>query len=170
MRRRAMQPRSDWPAQLDRVGLTYHSLDGGYWREDVAYEFSNPQIDCLESATASLHRLCVDAVERIIRDDRFADLSIPDGWRPRIIDSWERQEPSLYGRFDFWYDGVGVPKLLEYNADTPTSLIEAAGGEMGGGRGTIPGGGAINPVHWGGCGGGGGRPCLITLLMCRGAG
>lgn len=35
--------------------------------------------------------------------------------------------PNLYGRFDFWYGGKGtVPKLLEYNAQTPTSLIEAA--------------------------------------------
>lgn len=147
MRRRAMQPRSDWPAQLDRVGLTYHSLDGGYWREDVAYEFSDPQIQCLESATASLHRLCVDAVERIICDDRFADLSIPDGWRPRIIDSWERQDPSLYGRFDFWYDGVGAPKLLEYNADTPTSLIEAAVGQWGWVRETCPEADQFNRLH-----------------------
>lgn len=147
MRRRAMQPRSDWPTQLDRVGLTYHSLDGGYWREDVAYEFSDPQIECLESATASLHRLCVDAVERIIRDDRFADLSIPDGWRPRIIDSWERQDPSLYGRFDFWYDGVGAPKLLEYNADTPTSLIEAAVGQWGWVREICPEADQFNCLH-----------------------
>ena len=147
MYRRAMQPRADWPARLDRVGLTYHSLDGGYWREDVAYEFSGSQIDCLESATASLHRLCVDAVERIIRDDRFADLRIPEEWRSRIIDSWERQEPSLYGRFDFWYDGMGAPKLLEYNADTPTSLIEAAVGQWGWLRDTCPEAEQFNSLH-----------------------
>ncbi len=28
--------------------------------------------------------------------------------------------------FDFAYHGVHPPKLLEYNADTPTSLLEAA--------------------------------------------
>ena len=33
---------------------------------------------------------------------------------------------SLDGRFDLAFDGVGPPKLLEYNADTPTSLLEAA--------------------------------------------
>jgi len=147
MYRCAMQPRADWPARLDRIGLTYHSLDGGYWREDAAYEFSGSQIDCLESATASLHRLCVDAVERIIRDNRFADLRIPEEWRPRIIDSWERQEPSLYGRFDFWYDGVGAPKLLEYNADTPTSLIEAAVGQWGWLRDTCPEADQFNSLH-----------------------
>jgi glutathionylspermidine synthase len=35
--------------------------------------------------------------------------------------------PSVYGRFDLWYGGEGtVPKLLEFNAQTPTSLIESA--------------------------------------------
>ncbi|MFI5354527.1 MAG: glutathionylspermidine synthase family protein, partial [Desulfobaccales bacterium] len=31
-----------------------------------------------------------------------------------------------YGRFDLAYDGNSHPKLLEYNADTPTMLLEAA--------------------------------------------
>ncbi|GAA1363162.1 glutathionylspermidine synthase family protein [Catellatospora chokoriensis] len=35
--------------------------------------------------------------------------------------------PHVYGRFDIWYGGRGTtPKLLEYNAQTPTSLLEAA--------------------------------------------
>lgn len=35
--------------------------------------------------------------------------------------------PSVYGRFDLWYGGAGTtPKLLEYNAQTPTSLLESA--------------------------------------------
>ncbi|MEO6245342.1 MAG: glutathionylspermidine synthase family protein, partial [Opitutaceae bacterium] len=40
--------------------------------------------------------------------------------------SWERDDFSLYGRFDLAFDGGGAPKLLEYNADTPTALVEAA--------------------------------------------
>ncbi len=31
----------------------------------------------------------------------------------------------LYGRFDFAYDGRNI-KMLEYNADTPTGLLEAS--------------------------------------------
>jgi glutathionylspermidine synthase len=45
---------------------------------------------------------------------------------PLIEASWHREPPSLYGRFDLAYDGERQPKLLEYNADTPTSLLEAA--------------------------------------------
>jgi glutathionylspermidine synthase len=32
----------------------------------------------------------------------------------------------VYGRFDLVYDGTQAPKLLEYNADTPTALFEAS--------------------------------------------
>ena len=32
----------------------------------------------------------------------------------------------MYGRFDLRYDGGGPAKLLEYNADTPTTLLEAS--------------------------------------------
>jgi glutathionylspermidine synthase len=35
--------------------------------------------------------------------------------------------PNVYGRFDLWYGGAGTtPRLLEYNAQTPTSLLESA--------------------------------------------
>jgi glutathionylspermidine synthase len=40
------------------------------------------------------------------------------------MDSWVNRAPSLYGRFDFAYDGAGPAKLYEYNADTPTSIYE----------------------------------------------
>src|SRR6202012_2552269 len=43
-----------------------------------------------------------------------------------VVGSWGRQAPSLYGRMDLRWDGSGPPKLLEYNADTPTSLFESS--------------------------------------------
>jgi glutathionylspermidine synthase len=53
-------------------------------------------------------------------------LAIPRHAWDLIADSWRGREPSFYGRFDLCYDGKGPAKLLEYNADTPTSLYEAA--------------------------------------------
>jgi glutathionylspermidine synthase len=53
-------------------------------------------------------------------------LAIPEAWRERVAQSWRSRQPSLFGRFDFAYDGSGPPKLLEYNADTPTALLEAS--------------------------------------------
>lgn len=43
--------------------------------------------------------------------------------------SWEHHKthsPSLYGRFDLSYNGKDEPKLLEFNADTPTTLLETS--------------------------------------------
>ena len=37
-----------------------------------------------------------------------------------------RSHPRIYGRFDLRLRRLNPPKLLEYNADTPTSLLEAA--------------------------------------------
>ena len=56
----------------------------------------------------------------------FGLFLIPKEFEERVIRSWEEQEPSIYGRFDLAYDGTGAPKLLEYNADTPTALLEAS--------------------------------------------
>ena len=52
-------------------------------------------------------------------------MGIP-GWAvPKIKETWESEPPMIYGRFDFAYGQDGF-KLLEYNADTPTSLVETA--------------------------------------------
>ena len=51
-------------------------------------------------------------------------LRIPVAYWNWIAASFKRGDPSLYGRFDFRYDGNGPAKLLEYNADTPTAVFE----------------------------------------------
>ena len=53
-------------------------------------------------------------------------LRIPRVAWEAIAASWHAHEKNLYGRFDLAYRGEGPPKLLEYNADTPTALFEAA--------------------------------------------
>ena len=126
MQRRAFTPRPHWRAQCEQLGFTFHSIDGTYWDESAAYEFSLEQIETLESASEDLHQRCLEAVDWIVRHEHFAPFALPPRARELIVDSWQRQEPSLYGRFDFSWDGTGAPKLLEYNADTPTGLLEAS--------------------------------------------
>ena len=53
-------------------------------------------------------------------------LFIPRPAWEAIERSWTAREKNLYGRFDLRFDGHGPPQLLEYNADTPTALFEAA--------------------------------------------
>lgn len=107
--------------------MNYHTIDGEvYWDESACYRFTSGEIDVLEGATEELHRLSLEAVEHVIRKDRFASLGIPPEFVPLIVRSWEMDESSLYGRLDLVWGGAGDPKLLEYNADTPTSLLEAS--------------------------------------------
>jgi glutathionylspermidine synthase len=106
--------------------VTFHSEEGPYWREDVCYCFSQREVAELEQATVELHQMCLSIVEEVIAHDRFDVLGIRPEYRSIICQSWNRLQPSLYGRFDFRYDGINPPVLLEYNADTPTSLIESS--------------------------------------------
>ena len=101
-------------------------MGGTYWDESVCYAFTTEQIDRLEATTAELHRLCLGAVEHVVREQRFSEFAIPETVQALPVQSWREREPSLYGRFDLSWDGVGAPKLLEYNADTPTALLEAS--------------------------------------------
>jgi len=127
MIRRALEPRREWQSKVEAAGMSYHTIDGDvYWDESACYRFEAAEIDELELATATLYDLCCQATETVIRSNRFAELSIPAQFREYIIRSWEEDEPSLYGRFDLCYAGSGPPKMLEFNADTPTALLEAA--------------------------------------------
>jgi glutathionylspermidine synthase len=83
-------------------------------------------VDELEKAANTLHFLCIDAAEAVIKNNWWSRLGIGEAAVPVILESWERDDFSLYGRFDFAYDGITTPKLLEYNADTPTALVEAS--------------------------------------------
>jgi glutathionylspermidine synthase len=124
--RRSLQPRPDWQERVEQLGFVFHSTAGPYWDESACYEFSADQIDVLEDAANQVQDLCLQAVEHIVRHDLCDRFQIPRDWVPYVKESWDQQDPSLYGRFDFGYDGSGPPKLLEYNADTPTALLEAA--------------------------------------------
>lgn len=127
MQRLRSQPRTDWQQRVESQGLHYHTLDGQpYWDESVCYAFRTDEIDQLERATYELHDLCLKAVEQVISNDRIEPFQIAPKFIPWIKQSWELDGQSLYGRFDFAYDGRSPPKMLEYNADTPTALLEAA--------------------------------------------
>ena len=118
--------RADWQKKVESLGLAWHSAKGAYWNESAYYSFTMDEVLKLEHATNTLHGMCLTAAQHIIDNRLYATLGIPPRVVPFIESSWEQEPPSLYGRFDLAYDGLGPPKLLEYNADTPTSLVEAS--------------------------------------------
>ena len=127
MRRVPVSARPDWRERVEAFGFLFHTVrDQPYWFEEVAYEFTEREVQVLERATNELHEMCLAAMQRILDRDELARLKIPELAWPAIRRSWDDDSPSVYGRFDLAFTGNGEPKLLEYNAATPTSLLEAA--------------------------------------------
>lgn len=127
MNRIRTTPRPNWSTEIEKLGFDFYKSDGvAYWHEEAYYKFTADEIDIFESAANSLHKLCLQVIDRIIAERLYPLMGIDADLGKMIEKSRENCEPAVYGRFDLIYDGVNPPKLLEYNADTPTSLFEAS--------------------------------------------
>jgi glutathionylspermidine synthase len=127
MQRITITPRTGWPALVESQGMLFHSLDDRpYWDESCYYLFEAKEIDQVEAATYALNEMCLEAVEYVIAHRLFDRFAIPEPFGRLVAESWDRDEHTIYGRFDLACDGVNPLRLLEYNADTPTALLEAA--------------------------------------------
>ena len=125
MERIKIEPRNNWQKEVEKLGFGFHSTNIPYWDESVYYKFSVKEIDTIERATAELWEMCLEAVQYVIDQKLYHKFHIPEWIVPQLEQSWNKDYPSIYGRFDFAYRD-GQLKLLEFNADTPTSLYEAA--------------------------------------------
>ena len=130
MERLATTPRPDWRAHVEReLGFVFHTIDGApYWDETACYSFGEAEIDAIEAATGELEQMALALVDRVVAvgAEAYTRRRIPEIAWQAIEGSWKAGEKNLYGRFDLRFAGDGPPKLLEYNADTPTALFEAA--------------------------------------------
>ncbi|CAN5333069.1 glutathionylspermidine synthase family protein [soil metagenome] len=124
--------RADWREQMEALGFHFHTIDGTYWDESHAYRFTAAQIDQLDDAVNALQAMCLQVVEHVVEQRLYDRFAIPAALVPMVEHSWEAFKAgnaaarTVIGRFDISWDGRQPPKLLEYNADTPTSLLEAS--------------------------------------------
>jgi glutathionylspermidine synthase len=148
MKRETRVPRIDWPRKVEELGFSFHTFDGEvYWDERASYRFTSGEVDTLEAATAELDARCLDAVRHVVQRGDYERLRIPGAFHAYIERSWREEEPSLYGRMDLAWDGTGEPKLLEYNADTPTALLEASVVQWYWMQEVVPGMDQFNSIH-----------------------
>lgn len=128
MLRVSIDERPTWRKKAKEFGFTFHTMQGEpYWDESAYYQFNLKQIEeGIEDPTVELHQMCLSVVEKVVNDESLlAQFKIPPLFWQDIADSWHAKCPSLYSRLDFAYDGKNPAKLLENNADTPTSLYES---------------------------------------------
>lgn len=126
MELKKIQPDTNWKERIENIGFGYHTDENNntYWIEDRYFSITPKEADNIFDATNQLWEMCLTAVEHVIENNRLDEFKIPKFIQPYLIESWENETPSIYGRFDFAFDKNKQLKLLEFNADTPTSLFE----------------------------------------------
>jgi glutathionylspermidine synthase len=124
MKRNNITPRNNWQNEVEKLGFGFHSTNIPYWKEDAYYSFSMDEILQIEKATIELWDLCLGAVQHVMDNNLYHQFAIPQSFIPLIEKSWTEDHPAIYGRFDLCVKNDQI-KLLEFNADTPTSLYEA---------------------------------------------
>lgn len=114
---------------LESIGFGWHTdLDGSRYIADELVSITQDEAEAFYEATNELYDMYVAAAEYVINNDLFHELGIPFNLVDIIKSSWENDVHwHLYGRFDLAGGIDGKPiKLIEFNADTPTSLFETA--------------------------------------------
>lgn len=114
---------------LESIGFYWHTdKDHTSYIADELVVVSNDEVEAYYEAANELYDMFAQAGQYVIDNNLFHELNIPFNLVELIKNSWENDVHwHLYGRFDFAGGIDGKPiKLLEFNADTPTSLYETA--------------------------------------------
>ncbi|MEE3745202.1 glutathionylspermidine synthase family protein [Campylobacter porcelli] len=114
---------------LESIGFGWHTdLDGSKYIADELVSITQDEAEKFYEAANELYDMYVAAAEYVIDNDLFHELGIPFNLVDIIKASWENDVHwHIYGRFDLAGGVDGKPiKLIEFNADTPTSLFETA--------------------------------------------
>ena len=124
MKRIEITPRPGWQNTIEQQGFLFNE-GGNYWKENAVYSFTEAEILSIEKATSEIFAMCLEAVEYVIKREWYDKFFIERKFAELIRWSWYEDQPSLYGRMDLSYNNGSI-KLLEFNADTPTSLLESS--------------------------------------------
>jgi glutathionylspermidine synthase len=113
--------------KLEELGFTWHTdSDGTKYINDELVQVTQQEAEAYYEAGNNIYDMFVEAAEYVIENDLFFELGIPFNLIETIKKSWENDVHwHIYGRFDLagGIDGKEI-KLIEFNADTPTSLFE----------------------------------------------
>ena len=127
MKLEKLKPLSD--EYLESIGFVWHTdSDNSSYISDEIVVISEDEANAYYEATNELYDMFAQTGQYVIDNDLFHDLNIPFNLVEMIKESWENDVHwHLYSRFDLAGGIDGKPiKLIEFNADTPTSLFETA--------------------------------------------
>lgn len=116
-------------ATLEQIGFKWHTdSDQSKYIADELVIVTDAEAEAYYEAVNELYEMYASAAQHVIDNNLFFELGIPVSLIETIKKSWENDVHwHLYGRFDLAGGISGQPiKLIEFNADTPTSLFETA--------------------------------------------
>ncbi len=104
------------------------SPDAGDYLSSELVLVNEAEAEAYHEAGIRLYELFCDAADYVVEHNEFEALGIPANLIPLIKHTWEDdRHVHLIGRFDFAGGIDGLPiRLIEFNADTPTSIPETA--------------------------------------------
>ena len=114
---------------LESIGFVWHTdSDNSSYISDEIVIINEHEANAYYEACNELYDMFSEAGQYVIDNDLFHDINIPFNLIEMIKESWENDVHwHLYSRFDLAGGIDGKPiKLIEFNADTPTSLFETA--------------------------------------------
>jgi len=115
---------------LKSINFSWHTDfdDNTPYLIDKLVEVEEIEAKTYARAADELYDMFVEAGDYVIDNNLFHELNIPFNLVDIIKASWENDVHwHLYGRFDFAGGLDRIPiKLLEFNADTPTLLLDTA--------------------------------------------
>jgi glutathionylspermidine synthase len=145
----ATPEREDYKKKLEEIGMPFHTInDAPYWNESAFYWVKPRVVDTIERLTEELDEMCQEYVDTTVRAGNYNEFyQFTDEDKLLIERSWLGGHKALYGRFDFGYDRYGQLKMFEYNADTPTGLLEASVAQWNWKQEVFPSADQFNSIH-----------------------
>jgi len=114
---------------LEEIGFFWHTdPDNTPYVASEIVEITSDEADAYYEAANELYEMYTEAGDYVIENELFHEIGIPFNLVEAVKMSWDNDVHwHLYGRFDFAGGIDGKPiKLIEFNADTPTSLFETS--------------------------------------------
>ena len=113
---------------MEEIGMTWHTdKDGSDYIANELVEVTEAEAEAYYDASNELYDMHQEAAQHVIDKQLYYELGIPSNLVGLVEKSWEQRDLHLYGRFDLAGGLNGLPiKLIEFNADTPTSLFETS--------------------------------------------
>ncbi len=115
-----------WFESAKALGIEFPTEREMRCTSDAYISLTPTEQSLLLKASTELYALIEQASSQVFKENRLSQFLIPEPYHNFFQTSWHASQSPWLGRFDFTFSKNGVPKLLEFNSDTPALLAESS--------------------------------------------